>query len=57
MELRGVIVDECGTIKRYFSDYSETENEKYLEDHPEYHVSVIESEHRYDKHNNERFCS
>lgn len=44
MELRGVIVDECGTIKRYFSDYSETENEKYLEEHPEYHVSVIESE-------------
>lgn len=44
MELRSVIVDECGTIKRYCSDYSETKNEKYLEDHPEYHVAVIESE-------------
>lgn len=44
MELWSVIVDECGTIKRYYNNYSETENEKYLEDHPEYHVAVIESE-------------
>lgn len=43
MELRSVIVDECGTIKRYCSDYSDMENEKYLEEHPEYHTSVIES--------------
>lgn len=33
MELRSVIVDECGTIKRYCSDYSDMENEKYLEEH------------------------
>lgn len=44
MELRSVIVNECGTIKRYCSDYSDMDNEKYLEYHPEYHISVIESE-------------
>lgn len=27
MELRSVIVDECGTIVRYCSDYSDMENE------------------------------
>lgn len=44
MELRSVIVDECGTIKRYCSNYSDVENEKYLEEYPEYYITVIESE-------------
>lgn len=44
MELRSVIVDECGTIKRYYSDYSDIENEKYLKEHPEYYMTVIEIE-------------
>lgn len=44
MKLRSVIVNECGTIKRYCSDYSNMENEKYLENHPEYHTTVMESE-------------
>lgn len=28
MELRSVIVNECGTIKRYCSDYSDMDNRK-----------------------------
>lgn len=44
MELRSVIVDECGTIVRYCSDYSYMENEKYLEEYPECHMTVIEIE-------------
>ena len=44
MNLRSVIIDECGAIKRYCSDYSDMENEKYLEDHPECYMAVIERE-------------
>ena len=44
MELRSVIVDECGTIVRYCSDYYDMENEKYLEEYPECHMTVIEIE-------------
>nr|DAX09858.1 MAG TPA: hypothetical protein [Bacteriophage sp.] len=44
MELRSVIVDECGTIKRYCGDYSDVENEKYLKEHSEYYMTIRESE-------------
>ena len=42
MEYRNVICDECGTVRAYCSEYSDTEIEKILEDHPEWYLTRID---------------
>ena len=39
MEFLSVIRNECGEIVRYCSNYTHSQNEKFLEDHPEYYLS------------------
>lgn len=42
MELRGIIVDECGTVRKFCDDYSESEIEEILENHPEWYMTTVE---------------
>lgn len=42
MEYVSVIRDELGEVVRYCSEYTEKDNERYLERHPECYLSVEE---------------
>lgn len=42
MEMQSVIKDECGTVVRFCNDYSEAQNEEFLQEHPEYTYSCLE---------------
>lgn len=36
-----VICDECNTIKKYCSKYTEVEIDEILANHPEWHIEII----------------
>lgn len=41
MEYMSVIKNELGEVMRYCCEYSDEDNEQYLEQHPEYYRSTI----------------
>lgn len=41
MECRRVIIDECGTVVRFWSDYTDIENMEFLEEYPECRISTV----------------
>lgn len=42
MEFVSVICDECGDVKIFCSNYSETKIEEILGNHPEWYLSIVE---------------